>query len=75
MLPSARLAWSGSIPAARASLTRRFWQASNSADPALPAPKEPPDPADCGKSVSPSSIRTLSIGSPSISAAIWVNTV
>jgi len=39
-------------------------------EPELPAPHDPPEPGDSGKLVSPSSIRTCSIGRPSISAAI-----
>ena len=43
--------------------------------PAEPAPKDPPEPAANGKSVSPISTRTRSGGSPSISPAIWVRIV
>src|SRR4030088_1495039 len=61
MLPLAKRAVCESMLAIRASFSRSALQASNRAEPELPAPHEPPEPAACGKLVSPSSTRTRSI--------------
>ena len=59
----------------RAKASRRALQASNKPDPALAAPHNPTEPGVAGKSLSPSSIFTLSSGRPSISAATWLSMV
>jgi hypothetical protein len=53
----------------------RALQALCSAEPALAAPQEPPEPAVRGKRLSPSSTLTDEIGTPRLSAAIWVRMV
>ena len=69
--PPAKVAPAPADAGLRSSLPRRFAQASKTAEPAELAPNEPPDPGAAGKPVSPSSTLTLSIGRPSMSAAIW----
>ena len=58
----ARLVQAGMM---RASFVRSFPHASKSAEPALAAPKEPPEPAVGGKSLSPSSMLTRPGSMPS----------
>lgn len=45
------------------------------AEPALAAPHEPPEPAVRGKRLSPSTTLTAAMGTPRLSAAIWVRMV
>ncbi len=75
--PPARVKPAGSPPPAAAASTRSrtssaaFWIA----EPADPVVIEPPDIGPDGSELSPSCTRTISLGTPSTSAATWPSTV
>ena len=73
-VPSFRVRSSSSQPIRSASLPRTARAASITELPEDAAPREPPDPMEGGRSLSPRTVVTRSGGRPSISAAIWVRT-
>ena len=70
--PSFSVSSSGSHPIRSASCARTACAASRTELPAEAAPNDPPEPAEGGSALSPSTVVTRSSGRPSASAAIWV---
>ena len=70
--PSFSVISSASHPMRSASCARSACAASRTELPDEAAPKDPPEPDEGGRSLSPSTVVTRSTGKPSASAAIWV---